>query len=101
MISYLRDRIQFIVVSGLVALSLYINRRPKSVSTPIWNGMAQEKMNTNRDETEEGKRAERWTKITATKAQFILGLSITGAKDAGDGMYPKSPVLELDLLGAL
>ncbi|KAG6467484.1 zinc finger protein GIS3-like [Zingiber officinale] len=55
MISYLRDRIQFIVVSCLVSRSLY-NRRPKSVSPPIWNAKAQEeKMNANRDETEREK----------------------------------------------
>ncbi|KAG6467491.1 zinc finger protein GIS3-like [Zingiber officinale] len=33
--------------------------------------------------------------------RFILGLSMTVAKDAGDGVYPKSSVLELDLLGKL
>lgn len=95
MISYLRDRIKFIV-----AFSLY-KSSTKSVSPPICNAMVQEKMNTNRDETEEGKSAEQWTKLTETKAQFSLGLSVTGAKDAGDGVYPTSPVLELDLLGAL
>ncbi|KAG6478776.1 hypothetical protein ZIOFF_062220 [Zingiber officinale] len=59
-------------------------------------------MNVNRDETEHGKRvAERWTKITETKDQFNLGLSVTGAKDAGDGVYPKLPVLKLNLLGKL
>ncbi|KAG6478767.1 hypothetical protein ZIOFF_062211 [Zingiber officinale] len=59
-------------------------------------------MNVNRDETENGKRvAERWTKITETKDQFNLGLSMTGAKDASDGVYPKSPVLELNLLAHL
>ncbi|KAG6523039.1 hypothetical protein ZIOFF_020198 [Zingiber officinale] len=36
--------------------------------------------------------------MNANRGKNILGLSMTGVKDAGDRVYPKSSVLELDLL---
>ncbi|KAG6466123.1 hypothetical protein ZIOFF_076074 [Zingiber officinale] len=39
--------------------------------------------------------------MNANRGKNILGLSMTGVKDAGDGVYPKSSVFELDLLSKL
>ncbi|KAG6523038.1 hypothetical protein ZIOFF_020197 [Zingiber officinale] len=39
--------------------------------------------------------------MNANRGKNILGLSMTGVKDAGDGVYPKSTALELDLISKL